>query len=907
MHGIHCASHGIFGQENTPPNYVRPSTSEIRSKSLTLQTDPSLTRTPLSVLTNTYSSVQGPVNNLTEVVSQNQLPSHSGFHQSCLTERSSTMIGVQKGQSSSVVASVAINLAQLYEDVNLSTVKTHPPNANTHSGQRVDPFVDDEVLNGYDDSMLDVDMEDNFIPSSEILDAKESSFGRCMGYRKSYLSMSTLSNEAINERDREIVAILRNMLDRYNSLAKSFRYARDRYQQENCTNIKLKLISKRTTDGRTYNLPSASEVAALIVGDVEQLSKDRDIIIESQSRKLQRIDVFHPSYLALQYPLLFPYGEDGFRLGIATSDSISARPTKKNKTITLRQFFAFRLQKRTGESPLILRSKRLFQQFLVDAYTMVESERLKFFRCKQPQLRVDKYKCLHESLINGDVDAARLGKRIILPSTFTSGPRYAGYPSYFITMTCNPEWDEIRREVTSIGLKAEDRPDILCRVFKIKLDGLIDDLKEGKIFGKILGYVCTVEFQKRGLPHAHILLFMSNKFKPQTPDDIDKHITAEIPDENERPNLHRAVQNYMVHGPCGPYNKNSPCMKNGSCSKFYPKEFRQRTLIDEAEFPKYRRTDNGRTVKKRECVLDNKFIVPYNPELLLKFRCHINVEYTCQTSSIKYLFKYVHKGNDRVTATLYNAGDPSEATQVVDKIRNYYDCRYISACEAVWRLFGYEIQEKEPFVIRLPFHLEDEQPVVYGETSNVNDIVEREISHRSMFLGWMAANMSYPYARSLTYAEFPTKFVWKDDSSKWFPRKKGFAIGRLTHVPAANTEEYYQRLLLNTQRGCTSFRDIRTVGGTIYATYRDACFALGLLQDDKEFIDAIKEASSWASGSYVRRLFVILLTSNNISRPEHVWDRCWHELSDDILYRQRAVMNMSGEFLLITMIKVLPY
>ncbi|XP_072054265.1 uncharacterized protein [Arachis hypogaea] len=245
---------------------------------------------------------------------------------------------------------------------------------------------------------------------------------------------------------------------------------------------------------------------------------------------------------------------------------------------------------------------------------------------------------------------------------------------------------------------------------------------------------------------------MSNELKLQTPDDIDKHITVE-----------------MVHGPCGPYNKNSPCMKNGSCSKFYIKEFRQRTLIDEAEFPKYRRTDNGRTVKKKECVLDNKFIVPYNPELLLKFGCHINVEYTCQTSSIKYLFKYVHKDNDRIIVTLYNTGDPSKATQVVDKIRNYYDCRYISACEAVWRLFGYKIQEKKPFVLKLSFHLEDEQPVVYGETSNVNDIVERAISHKSMFLGWMAANMSYPYAQSLIYAEFPTKFVWKDDSSKWFP------------------------------------------------------------------------------------------------------------------------------------------
>ncbi|RYR05180.1 hypothetical protein Ahy_B06g085056 [Arachis hypogaea] len=113
--------------------------------------------------------VQGPANNLTEVVPQNQLPSHCGSHKSCLTERSSTIIGVQKRQSSSIVASVAINLVQLYEDVNLSTVKTHPPSGDTQSGQNVDPFVDDEVLNGYDDSMLDVDMEDNFIPSSETL------------------------------------------------------------------------------------------------------------------------------------------------------------------------------------------------------------------------------------------------------------------------------------------------------------------------------------------------------------------------------------------------------------------------------------------------------------------------------------------------------------------------------------------------------------------------------------------------------------------------------------------------------------------------------------------------------------------------------------------------------------------
>ncbi|RYR38950.1 hypothetical protein Ahy_A09g044304 [Arachis hypogaea] len=117
-----------------------------------------------------------------------------------------------------------------------------------------------------------------------------------------------------------------------------------------------------------------------------------------------------------------------------------------------------------------------------------------------------------------------------------------------------------------------------------------------------------------------------------------------------------------------------------------------------------------------------------------------------------------------------------------------------------------------------------------------------------MFLGWMAANMSYPYAQSLTYAEFLTNGFLKSKASQLEVRETIYA----------------------------TYRD---------ATYRDACFILELLQDDREFMDAIKEACLWVSRSYVRRLFVILLTSNNISRPEYVWDRCWHELSDDILYR----------------------
>lgn len=298
--------------------------------------------------------------------------------------------------------------------------------------------------------------------------------------------------------DADIANDLKKMLDDNNVLAQSFRFARDRYNEREFSDIKLRLIRRRDKDGRTYNLPTSSEVAALIVGDINTDIIERDVIIETRSRSLKRIDPLHPLYLALQYPLLFPYGEDGFRPDIPSSELSLRGKSRKRTTISMCEFFAYRLQERKDESPIILHSRRLFQQFLVDSYTMVESERLRFIRYNQPKFRVEQYKGLHESLVRGETSAAATGQRIILPGSFTGGPRYmfnnckdafaicqyAGYPSLFITITCNPDWPEIKRFVCTRGLRAEDRPDILCRVFKMKLDQLIQDLKRGDVFGR---------------------------------------------------------------------------------------------------------------------------------------------------------------------------------------------------------------------------------------------------------------------------------------------------------------------------------------------------------------------------------------------------------------------------------------
>jgi len=459
------------------------------------------------------------------------------------------------------------------------------------------------------------------------------------------------------------------MLDTHNVHAKSFRMARDRYKHKPFDDLKLRLIADRTKDGRIYNIPTVAEVAALIVGDVDSASP-RDIIMENRSGKLQRINELHTSYLGFQYPLLFPYGEDGYRQDVIHRETLPSRASKRNR-LTIREWFCFRIQTRQIEASTILRSRRLFQQFVVDGYTMIESKRLSFIRNNQSKLRVDKYNNLSDRSSNSEKEGASKGKRIVLPSSFVGGRRfmdqlyfdgmaicsYLGFLDLFVTFTCNPKWPEITRLLSDLSLAASDRPNIVSRIFRIKFEQLLEDLTKKDLLGRAVGcryHDCvfielllqfiidydnnkyyffsfadmyTIEFQKRGLPHAHLLLFLHPTSKYPTATDIDKVISAEIPCPVMNTLLYNCVKDHMIHGPCGIAKKSSPCMKNGVCSRFYPKKFQPMTVIDEDGFAHYKRRDNGVSVTKNDISLDNRYVVPYNPKLLLKYQAHINVEW----------------------------------------------------------------------------------------------------------------------------------------------------------------------------------------------------------------------------------------------------------------------------------------
>ncbi|XP_035845744.1 uncharacterized protein LOC118492079 [Helianthus annuus] len=635
---------------------------------------------------------------------------------------------------------------------------------------------------------------------------------------------------------------------------------RNHFHENPQANLKLRLIYKRDKDGRTYNLPSTNEIAALIVDDLDPSIDRRDILIETESGMLQRISELHPSYLALQYPILFPFGDDGYRIDIPHREG-----------------------------------------FLVDAYTMIESERLNFIRGKKKNLRSESFENLQKYKDNGKQNLSNTGQKVILPSSFTGGARFMqqnyldamalckwfGYPDFFITITCNPKWPEVSRFLKDTSIKAEDRPDIICRLFKMKLDSMIKDIKDNKFFGEINAVVYTVEFQKRGLPHAHICLFMKVDHKLPTVDHIDPFISAEIPDKSEDPQLHYLVSEYMIHGPCGAANLSCPCMVDNKCSKRFPKKFSDHTIIDSSGFPVYRRRDSGHTVMKKGVQLDNRSIVPYNKGLLKRYQAHINVEWCNQAGSIKYIFKYINKGPDRATAVLYTDSTGTSNQKINDEIKQYYDCRYISACEASWRIFANEVHYRYPAVMRLPFHLPGQHNVVYGEDDDIEDVLNKPTVASSIFLQWMRLNERDEEARKLSYVEFPTKYVWNLKDRRWQVRKRYKTIGRVHSVSIASGEPYYLRILLNKVRGPKSFEEIRTVNGQVFPTFKDACYAMGLLDDDNEYVEAIKEASFEAHCRYLRSLFATLLLTNTLSRPEFVWEKTWHLLGDDILFKRR--------------------
>lgn len=520
-------------------------------------------------------------------------------------------------------------------------------------------------------------------------------------------------------------------------------------------------------------------------------------------------------------------------------------------------------------------ANRLGEQYIVDQWAKVESQRLRWMQFNQQVIRAELYSSYRDAVLAGDdsnVDLGQIGKPTILPATFVGSDRYMcekyqdamaicrryGRPHLFVTMTCNPDWEEIKEQLKP-GQDALNRPDICCRVFKLKHQELMRDITQRHVFGKVAANVHSIEFQKRGFPHAHILIWFEDKHH-LTVENIDRIISAEIPDKYEAGSLdidpvYNMVTKSMIHGPNCTKRKLG-CSSNGFCKYKYPQKYNSQTVIEEDNYPLYRRRSpeegGNQFIKYINNVkhnVTNADVVPYSPWLIKKYDCHINVEYVHSVKSIKYVFKYIMKGSDQAMVTVEKGTDANNnggRQQPRDEIKEYQTRRYVSSVEACWRLFSFDITGRYPSVEALPVHVPGGQKVYFNPDSTDMDIAEEKLekSERTKLTEYFRmCRDKVGNAEELYYYQMPEYFTWDTKMNTWKIRQQQCSVGRMHQAHPSNVERFHLRLLLNNTKGATSFDHLKTLDdGTVCDTFLDACIAKHLTRDDQMWYDSMAEA-----------------------------------------------------------------
>ena len=744
--------------------------------------------------------------------------------------------------------------------------------------------------------------------------------------------------------DRPTLATLQDMLYRVHSGVQLYKQAyeltRTMPPEQQC---RIALRFQQNTDRRRYQNPDPSvrEIAVILPGDGDTPAGAQDIILYRRNGPLFRITDSHPSYPSLRYVLLFPTGQNQWHPYIpfneqhnlpapalpapaneqddlpapanddddlpapanddddlpvpANEEDGQPAPANRETFLSLAKYFCYRLHVHPTQidSHHLFLAGKLFQEYVCEAWAVAEQKRLGQLKHIQGQLRSDIYQGLADAVAANDTDLNMLGKRFILPSSFSGGTRhlqqqcqdalainrYFGGGDLFVTITANPSWPEITDALFQ-GQTASDRPDLVVRVFHAKLKSLIKDFRKG-ILGDMAGYLYTIEFQKRGLPHAHIIVFLKPHAKLHTPNQIDSLMSSEFPVGN--PDLLELIKKFMVHGPCGQYNSNSPCMQGGTCTKGFPKPFREHTTVTDDSYARTRRSNTGQTVQVGRHLLDNRWVICHSQYLIWKYRCHINVESVASVKAIKYIYKYIYKGHDRTTM---------EFGTCLDEIKLYLDARYISSCEASWRLYFFDMHNHEPTVVRLNIHLPLHQSVVFDPVRDVNpqQVLTRVENKDTTLTAWFKANAGDQHGviRDTLYQDFPSKMRWNRDTQIWTVRKRGFAIGRMYYAHPSSGERFYLRLLLTSVKGATSFEDLCFFQGTQHTSFREACIVRGLLEDDNEWDQCLQEASHMQTGHQLRHLFVTILKDCLPADPRALWDTFWHHICDDLRHQLRV-------------------
>ncbi|XP_050357851.1 uncharacterized protein LOC126778406 [Nymphalis io] len=495
------------------------------------------------------------------------------------------------------------------------------------------------------------------------------------------------------------------------------------------------------------HLPAAvrSVLAVTDVKDLENLATIADKIMEN-TRPIQIAESYIDLMTAYNiYVVMLCRGENGYAINISQVDPIGGTPLRK--TVSCMNYYCYRIMTRRNNFNTLLRYGMLTNQYLVDQYAKIESQRLAYIRNNQTKLRAENYVHLQDAL-QANEHRNGIGQLVILPSSFTGGPRYLheksqdamtyvrnyGKPDLFITATCNPNWPEIKENINT-NLTPQDRYDIVNRVFHLKVQKLLHLINKSHIFGPPRCHMYTIEWQKRGLPHVHLLVWLVNKIRPN---QIDRVISAELPDKDEDPILYEIVKKHMIN----------EVLENMS-------SITSSITFMEKEFEEVKQEMNSKTQIIKSLENENKLLrsdisnLHSRLALLEQQSRAYNLEIQC-----------IPEFSDQATFSI----------QSPNEVEKYQSGRYICSSEAV---LSFEVHDRAPTIVHLAVHLENGQRVYFTE-NNIQEVVNnpRDITLTAFFK--LCAQDDF--AKTLTYDRVPGYYTWNQSSKTFQRRKQGTAV-----------------------------------------------------------------------------------------------------------------------------------
>lgn len=714
--------------------------------------------------------------------------------------------------------------------------------------------------------------------------------------------------------DGETVKFLATQLRENNSWVKQYRALLleiDNSDEDNMC-ISFQQSSRVQPTART-------EIAALLYKDNSDTPGKRHVYTYPRNGPPEECDkprfvpIYTSSYLPLQYPLLYFSGESGWSPG-------DFKEARRDRTLSTRGNIVnapFYGRQRLLIEPVFHTLSTVAQEWACDQYARTDDLKLSYIERQLPKKRLTTKNAIHAAPPD-----KKVGKR--LPASFHGSHvnrkrkqldamavvARKGPPTLMVTFTANPAWPEITRNLKP-GQTGMDRPDLISRVFKVKLKHLLADLRQG-LFGKAQYMMHVIEWQARGVVHAHIIVMYEDG--PEKSGNVDDWIWTNLPDASIADGkLREKVLAYHIHKKCGKHNPSSPCMKvnpktkHKYCSKHYPQPFRTSMHTNTSGRAEYTRLNNGdkATIKCKngenktvDTEIDNRDVVPYNPYLLMKYDSHICIDLVTANAVIAYLYKYAYKKEDGVTARI---------TYGKDEIEAYRSVRYISSSEAIWHMFGFHTNDRFPSVELLYVHHAGEQPVIHDEADEpeqrqaaANNAVSNLMRYFGRPVNQQCSGLTYPeyyerYSiekdRRSSKRRRPTEDevddedivpsdtpFFRDRYGNYVYLKTKQSVSRLQYMSPDQGDIWFLRLLL-IKRAAYTFSELRSINNIEYPSYEKCARELGLVHDVDEYTICIQEAMEFSTARELRRLYTTLILHG--APASQLWELFHEDLSQD--------------------------